>query len=1014
MRLIINQGGEYSPPFFAPSDPVQLDLKYADLYSYVTGVVDVVEKNISNQQENLGLGSIWGNKTSIRDFGLSNNQVGLRGSFNLGKNSNSNESDTGLLPYFSKDGRLDAFPGQTPTHKGARYYISVDPSVPTTGKLEVIREDIHDALAQAPEGYGDENYLQYLGVIDHLRNHISTLYHSYTYKDRYELTENAEYIERRERIFNSMVNITQEYYLTLLGHKSGVKINSAEILSIVDDITNDLLERDDVVFKMPEIENSLKVLAFADLVTDKHPEIDVVVGAPSGGSETAIVTDLLYKIKNPNRERQLELLPISTHSASVKRDDEETTKDDIEDYIKANGIEFKGKNVLFVDDNSNTGRTLALAENIISNSGAENVICRVVEADPIRIQVKSSPGNVQPVPNPIVNECSVGFVPITRGAGLLSPDRQMLKIERQGVLRRNYNRIANAEDSPMERDVMDLRNQESRTEAEIKVCGVHNIYDAQACLLSGVRNFGIHLTYTPEEYKKKALAIDDPRVAIKMNKVHDFYSDRDLPLPWLELNPIRDMIDYLDESGIETNLFLLMRPKSSDEAIRILRRVIPSGSQQKVTLQLQGDYDAELVNSIREELKAGFENEILIVQMVALDEVDLDRKIIELNSDTNVDAVLVDSKKKGGTGEQGDIEQLVRVLGGVSKRKYLAGGLSSSNINKTLEILRNNGIQIEGLDLESSVELDEPMIRVKSDGSIVKRRKDPEKISRFVDEVELIEYMEITIQDTQFKTVLNQAWEFAKNETGYFNLDAAAEEFWIHASQEGLLTDIALSNKTAFINQFRIAASTYPAIPGIVREKLSRAEESDAFQEKKPQAWLNAGVGNFLSQIANAGDVSSIIWTAGDSVVEDYPRIGNYAMTEEQRLRYELSGLERLSNQIFAEHTGIEFIAHPDKLGVVEKRIEEWSQHGTIYVIDNDLENLRRFYEICNKHGVTNVQIIHIDGPLDGYSDRITNLVPGDLVIMDMDDVLLNGEFRKFHQPRNILKQLTDLGYYHE
>ncbi|HRO65768.1 MAG TPA: hypothetical protein PKU78_06100, partial [Candidatus Dojkabacteria bacterium] len=314
MRLITNYGGEYSPPFFAPSNSVQLDLKYADLHSYITGVVNVVENNSSNQREKLGLGSIWGNKSSLRDFDLSNNQVGLRGSYKLGKNLDSDESDTGLLPYYQKDGRLDAFPGQKPTHKGARYYISVDSSVPTQWKLEVIKEDVNDAIAQLSEGYEDENYLQYLGVIDHLRNHISTLYHSYTYKDRYELTENAEYVERRERIFNSMVNITQEYYLTLLGHKSGVEINSAEILSIVDDTTNDLLGRDDVVFKMPEIENSLKVLAFADLVTDKHPEIDVVVGAPSGGSETAIVTDLLYKIKNPNRKRQLELLPISTHS----------------------------------------------------------------------------------------------------------------------------------------------------------------------------------------------------------------------------------------------------------------------------------------------------------------------------------------------------------------------------------------------------------------------------------------------------------------------------------------------------------------------------------------------------------------------------------------------------------------------------------------------------------------------------------------------------------------------------
>lgn len=603
-------------------------------------------------------------------------------------------------------------------------------------------------------------------------------------------------------------------------------------------------------------------------------------------------------------------------------------------------------------------------------------------------------------------------MPITRGAGKLAPDRQMLKINRQRVINRYYNRITNQEEKPSYEGPPKTPRDSRRTKTEIKACGVHNTMDAWACIGSGVRSMGIHLTYDPIDYERKARQYGDPRIVARLGNIREFYKDKDLPLPWLELHSIREMINSLDKSGMQTELFLLMKPSDAEETMKMLKKIIPKGTQQNIILQLQGEYSHELIKEIRELLNHDNKENIPIIQMVALDETYLEDKVDIINADPNVSAVLVDSKKAGGTGEPGDMDTLVSVLRRIRKKKYLAGGLSSSNISEILSILEREGIRIEGLDLESSVEYDDPIVEVKTNGSITKVRKSPEKINDFVEKVEYIEYMQIPMKSTPFWQALKTGWNFAKAETGYYNLAAVAEGFWRYAKEKGILTPKGMSDKDTFIEQFIYAGSTYPALPVLVKEQLENSKESQQFSTNEPVGWIREGAGNVLSLIQDKAG-TMVIWTAGDAN-SDHPVTKNYTTTEEQKLRYEISGLEGLVDTIFAGDKKPKFIAHPDKLSIVEEEIAEWSNHNRIYVVDNDANNLERFLEIAKIHGITNIHTIHITRSLDEHLTDFSELEAGDIVIMDMDDVLIDEEFRRFHQPRNILRYLIENQLYHE
>lgn len=407
MRFIIQPSEGETPLFLAPhKGEMQVQVHAEELYPYISGIVSVVEENIDNNASRIESGRYWGDQLSIRDYDYAKYMGDLRGSFSLGTVTTP-ERHT-FIPFYQTEGRLDKDINGIATHKGARYYVSVDSSIPPQRKLEIIREDIDVALRNSSEAYSDESYLQYLGMIDYIRNHLNTLYHSFTYQDRYQLTNREGYRESRNKMYKAMQHITQEYYLVMLGHKRHIDVDYSEVSSLVDEIITELNTRDgdNIVFKMPEIENPLKIINFADLVTEDNPDIKTIVGAPSGGTETAIVTHLMYSIKDPDTDRALKLLPISTHSASVFRTGEETTTSYIHEYMGNNRIGFDGQSVLFIDDNSNTGQTLSLAQEAIQQSGAVDVVCRVVEADPIRIQLKSIPGNLQLLPNPHVYKSS--------------------------------------------------------------------------------------------------------------------------------------------------------------------------------------------------------------------------------------------------------------------------------------------------------------------------------------------------------------------------------------------------------------------------------------------------------------------------------------------------------------------------------------------------------------------------------------------------------------------------------
>ncbi len=305
--------------------------------------------------------------------------------------------------------------------KGLNYKVAADSKRNYFGKFEDMGQDLGDAMDIASyynrrEIDTPESLLLYLGVLDYAKKHALTIYHLLTYNERALAPQHdPEYLRHQEQALELMETTTRMYYQALLGLEYDNSLTPVQLKKIITPLLtytrqktgNDVLgdkyvddfegfqnskgDRQMILqinerFKTPETQHPLLIALGAQEAVRKYPNTQHIVGIPSGGTEAAIVTQMLFQVLN-NKITEIDFIPLSLHSG-IKG----ISQEKLNEYLKATyGDKFKDQCVLVVDDNSPTGSTIAHTARALVTAGAQQVNTHIVDFDPTRILKRYGP-----------------------------------------------------------------------------------------------------------------------------------------------------------------------------------------------------------------------------------------------------------------------------------------------------------------------------------------------------------------------------------------------------------------------------------------------------------------------------------------------------------------------------------------------------------------------------------------------------------------------------------------------
>lgn len=297
--------------------------------------------------------------------------------------------------------------------RGENYFVAQDKdNLNFEQKFEIILQDLTDGIQTLSQTNRTEidnqrDYLLYLGLLDYLKNHSLIIYHAISYFERLELTrltklnpnykkdqrngeselsksvaepeiplknpdELSRYKSNKDWAFHFSKNFTNLFYQALMGIDHGTTQylpadQSAIFQGLVDyikkegELTNSLENR----LRYPEANHPLVIALGAREASLNNPKTDFIIGIPTGGTESSIVTQMMFKINNPEKKIFLLEIPVSIHTElfpSPSSDAVVKLLEELEpDLLKEEGTDnLKLKNILLIDDNSESGRTLSI------------------------------------------------------------------------------------------------------------------------------------------------------------------------------------------------------------------------------------------------------------------------------------------------------------------------------------------------------------------------------------------------------------------------------------------------------------------------------------------------------------------------------------------------------------------------------------------------------------------------------------------------------------------------------
>ena len=319
--------------------------------------------------------------------------------------------------------------------RGDNFYVCLDTSLDPKTKIVKIKKDVSQAIqvlqrVDRSTINTPENYFCYFGVLDYLKIHSLAMYHALTYDERFGKFPDGEqererYEAAKQRAAGVMRDCVRMQYQHLLGLPFDSDITPESLQKRYGGVINELerkmqdlrhnarsAKRINKYFRYPELHHPLVIALGAQEAVREYSDVDMIVGIPTGGTETAIVSQLLFEDIH-KRKPPIHYLPLSLHS-EIRISDTQNVQS-LSDKIVAGNIheEVVGKKILLIDDNSSTGQTLENITDALTKRGAHEVFLHVGEFDARRwIDAPHGISDTLTYFNPNMSPTTTGIAPM--------------------------------------------------------------------------------------------------------------------------------------------------------------------------------------------------------------------------------------------------------------------------------------------------------------------------------------------------------------------------------------------------------------------------------------------------------------------------------------------------------------------------------------------------------------------------------------------------------------------------
>jgi hypothetical protein len=293
-----------------------------------------------------------------------------------------------LKEYYSKLTLNPYDSGLCETRSG-EYYSHLYVNLDDISKYQIIKENLLDSMKILLEidkkSLDDNDYLAYLGLLDHIRNYALIIFEVFIMPEKALLEiSDSRYYQNREYLIQFVKHTIESFYLALLGKENKnellyIQQNHKSALEIMDSILSRI---DFSKCRIREVDHPLILLCHAYRTIQHNITIEALIGLPSGGTEVPFIINLIKKLYfDSNENVKIYLIPYSRNVLSHRLTVDNSVLDNVKDLKK-------NAHILITEDNSNTGQTLYDVISLLKGSGYKNVRFSLIEWDPIRVIAK--------------------------------------------------------------------------------------------------------------------------------------------------------------------------------------------------------------------------------------------------------------------------------------------------------------------------------------------------------------------------------------------------------------------------------------------------------------------------------------------------------------------------------------------------------------------------------------------------------------------------------------------------
>lgn len=333
--------------------------------------------------------------------------------------------------------------------RGYTYLVSRDIGLTAAEKLSIYKADLLEAL-ECMKNFTSR--LEIFVISDYVKNAMITMLNALVSEEKIGLfnLDDEEYQSVRLELIDLSSLATRFHYQFFFRNRR---------FALPDNYTDrarravSYLERKSAKrwsrlhaasLSRPEASHPVVMFCASLKIASAHPNVQTLIGLPSGGTELALLIDMHYDFLYGCTPRNI-FLPVSLHSVKDIYGERGINNTGIASFLGQYRCDLLGRNVLICDDNSSTGRTLQYTYNAIRPLvGYGGVQCVVAEVDIIRSLLDRRHTSREYVANPALFEQAINILPISKRRYPKTDIKELM--ERQEIIHHHKRQHSKAAD----------------------------------------------------------------------------------------------------------------------------------------------------------------------------------------------------------------------------------------------------------------------------------------------------------------------------------------------------------------------------------------------------------------------------------------------------------------------------------------------------------------------------------------------------------------------------------------